>query len=453
MNPLDYSGNEPVFALATPWGESAVSVIRISGEGSLALLAPLFSAPERLRSARSHTLLHGALGNGSGEPLDEVLIAVFAPGRGYTGEEAAEIYCHGSLPGIQSLMEALREAGFRDAEAGEFTLRAFLNGRLDLTQAEAVAEIVSSRSRTAHSMALHRLSGSIGQRIDGFKSVLTRILGSVEIQLDYAEDEVEVPVSFDAAAVEEVRAGLETLASSYSTGRLYRDGARIALSGRTNAGKSSLFNLFVREDRSIVSDIHGTTRDFVHEELSIRGIPVTIYDTAGLRGDAHTGAADPVETEGIRRSGAVTESADLVLYLVDGLLGAQPGELDGLVGEKTILVWSKADVAEDPPEGFLPVSSLTGSGFTELEAAVAERLGAGEAPAAGAIIDSARQRDLLQRAAAALAQALSGAAEGVPLDAVAVDLRDALDALGEITGEVTTTEILQDMFSRFCVGK
>ena len=263
MNPLDYSDTDPIVALATPWGESAVAVIRLSGEGSLDRLAPLFSRPEPLRKAGSHTLVHGMLIDpAGGAEADEIVCAVYRQGRGYTGEEAAELFVHGSLPGIQLILELLRGAGFRDARPGEFTLRAFLNGRLDLTGAEAVNEIINSRSRAAHAMALHRLGGGIRRRIDHFKKTIVALLGAVEVQLDYPEDEVSLDELIDITALEGCRDEMEVLMASFATGRLYRDGARIALSGRTNAGKSSLFNLFVREDRSIVSPVHGTTRDF-----------------------------------------------------------------------------------------------------------------------------------------------------------------------------------------------
>jgi tRNA modification GTPase len=460
MNPLEYTDTGPIVALATPWAESAVAVIRTSGAGTLDLLAGCFSRPGALKSAFSHRMVHGTLTDpATGEAADEVLCAVFREGRGYTGEEAAEIYAHGSLPGISLILDILRRRGFRDAAPGEFTLRAFLNGRLDLTQAEAVAEIVASRSRTAHSMALHRLSGGIRELVEGYKSSLTALLAAVEIQLDYAEDEVEAPRKLDTEEVAAIRRGLEALASTFETGRLYRDGARIALSGRTNAGKSSLFNLFVREDRSIVSEVHGTTRDFVHEEITVKGIPATLYDTAGLRaagtesGEGNDDGKDDIETEGIRRSGLVTGEADLVLYLVDGIRGIDGDELESLDGERSILIWSKADSAGAAPAGFLPVSAFSTEGFALLEEEIARRLEDRGGASDGAVIDSARQRDLLNRSAGALGELLRGAEEEMPLDVLAVDLKEALDALGEITGEVTTAEVLHEMFSRFCVGK
>ncbi len=452
MKPLTYHKDDPVVALATPWGESAVAVIRTSGTGSLKLLSGCFSRPQALLGAESHRLVHGTLFDPeTRQEVDEVICAVFQADRGYTGEEAVEIYCHGSLPGIQLILDLLRTCGFRDAEPGEFTLRAFLKGRLDLTQAEAVREIVSSRSRAAHSMALHRLGGGISNRINGVKHILKQVLGTLEIQMDYPEDEVALDTLIDRDGILEAGTKLRSLSATYSTGRLYQEGARLAIAGRTNAGKSSLFNLFVREDRSIVSDIHGTTRDFVHEQITIRGLPVTLYDTAGLRIGS---TDDSVEMEGIRRSGKVTGEADLVLYLVDSSEGLSPGETDKDIPEKTLFIWSKADLpGRDMPEGYISLSTVTGEGFHDLEEAIHERLLGIGSGSADAVIDSARQRDLLLQAAVSLDNLLEGLDAGMPADALGVDLRDALDALGELTGEITTEEVLNDMFSRFCVGK
>jgi tRNA modification GTPase len=452
MKSISYDTSDPIIALASPWGESAVAVLRASGRACISLIAGCFSRSEALRSAPSHSLVHGVLINPStGAAVDEVVCGVYRDGRGYTGEEAVEIFSHGSMPGIQLILETLRAQGFRDARPGEFTLRAFLNGKMDLTRAEAVGEIVSSRSRAAHTMALHRLEGSIFRRIDSFKEGLKKLLAVIEVQLDYPEDEVSGEELIAKEDILQLKGELETLAATFSTGRLYQEGARVALSGRTNAGKSSLFNLFVKEDRSIVSDMHGTTRDFVHEQLSIRGIPVTLYDTAGLR---HGETDDTVEREGIRRSGLVSREADLVLYLVDGSIGIQTGELEGLDLRKTLLLWNKADIVDGPaPEGFLSVSAVTGDGFSLLEEEICRRLSGVEIGADEAVIDSLRQRDLLLRAVESLAQFLEGLDAGMPLDALAVDLRDAMDALGEISGEVTSAEVLENMFSRFCLGK
>ncbi len=371
-----YQTDDRIAALATPWGESALAVIRTSGEGSVAALSRLFSRPDALRDAPGGSLRHGFLRDPqSGENIDEVVIAVWRSPRSYTGEESAEIFCHGSLPGIGRIFDLLIPAGFRRARGGESTLRAFLHGRMDLPRAEAVREIVSARSAEAHSLALHRLQGDLSERIGGIKQRLLGIMAGVELQLDYSEDEAEeYVVPDDELGTAETELG--TLLSSYRAGRIYQEGVRVAIAGRTNAGKSSLFNLFLREDRSIVSEIHGTTRDFIESWIDLEGIPLRLYDTAGLR-DAEGG----VEREGILRSGRIIGSADLVLYLVDGGTGLDESDRAFLAendAATVIPVWTKVDAAEMPdrrmPAGFLPLSAVTGEGFDRLSQEMQSRI-------------------------------------------------------------------------------
>jgi len=443
-------------ALATPWGESALAVIRCSGEGTINLVAGLFSRPEALRGAENASMLHGYItaNNAAGsEKIDEVMLAVFRPPHGYTGEESVEISCHGSLPGIQKILEVLRSQGFRDAAPGEFSLRGFLNGKMDLTRAEAVQEIIGAKSRHAQALALNRLSGALWERIEQLKQGLTSLLAAVEVQLDYPEDEMEAAPELPLDTLHELEAGLLQLLGTYRTGRLYQEGVRVAISGATNAGKSSLFNLFLREDRSIVSGIHGTTRDYIESWISIQGVPVRLFDTAGLRDPEH-----PVEAEGIKRSGQVVESAALVLYLVDATVGLSPAEWaeveERWQDPRYLYVWNKTDIATElPPSGWIPISAETGKGFEQLEAEIGRRLLGSGGDQGDLLIDSPRQQQLLERATVALKEAGGAVEAGVALDFVAADLKDALDALGEITGEVTSADILNQIFGDFCVGK
>src|SRR6056297_2114405 len=364
-------------ALATPWGESALAVIRCSGEGTINLVAGLFSRPEALRGAENASMLHGYItaNNAAGsEKIDEVMLAVFRPPHGYTGRESVEISCHGSLPGIQKILETLRTVGFRDAAPGEFSLRAFLNGKMDLTSAEAVQEIISAKSRRAQSLALHRLSGAVYRRIDELKRRLKNLLTRVEVQLDYPEDEYEAGPDIPMEELKKLPEDLHRLLDTYRTGRMYQQGVNVALAGPTNAGKSSLFNLFLREDRSIVSGVHGTTRDYIESWITIHGVPVRLFDTAGLRDPEH-----PVEAEGIKRSGRVVESAALVLYLVDATVGLSPAEWaeveERWQGPRYLYVWNKTVIATElPPSGWIPISAETGKGFEQLEAEIGRRL-------------------------------------------------------------------------------
>ena len=455
MNELPLNQDELICALATGWNVSALGVIRTSGSGAIDAVASVFSRPGSLKEAPGHTVVYGHIVDpDSNERVDQVLASVFRSPRSYTGEDSVEITCHGGIPGLRAVIDALHKAGFRDAGPGEFTMRGFINGKLDLTRAEAVQEIVTARTAKAHEMALHRLSGSVERRINLIKEDLIKIMSALELQLDYPEDEVGdeiLPSPEDAGKAAEA---LKSLADTFREGRLYQEGVKIVLTGATNAGKSSLFNLFLREERAIVSDIHGTTRDYLESGISIEGIPVTLYDTAGIRQ-----ADNPVELEGIRRSGDVTAAADLVIYMIDGRIGATEEEMDAL-GKRTrrdLFIWNKTDLAEEKaPEGTFGLSTVTGEGFDLLEKEILTRVRddlPGYSGVQGAVIDSKRQFDLLTRGREAMERARDGLEEGAPLDAVAVDLREALDSLGEITGEVTSADILDSMFSSFCVGK
>ncbi len=483
MNELPYDTNDPIVALATPWAESALALIRTSGEGCVDLVAGAFSRPEALRAAENAHMVYGyiqtggartgvegaagaaqapgaatdepagAPGSGGPERIDEVMAAVFRAPHGYTGEESVEISCHGSLPGIQMILEVLRQQGFRDAAPGEFTMRAFLNGKMDLTRAEAVQEIIGAKSRRAQTLALNRLSGALWRRIDGLKQSLKSLLATVEVQLDYPEDEMEAAPEVSLEKLNEIEAELQQLLGTYRTGRLYQEGVRVALGGATNAGKSSLFNLFLREDRSIVSGIHGTTRDYIESWITIQGVPVRLFDTAGLRNPEH-----PVEAEGIKRSGRVIENAAVVVYVVDATVGLSAAERADYKAwrddQRYLFVWNKTDLAtEAAPEGFIGVSAETGGGFEQLEAEIGRRILGSAGGEGDLLIDSSRQHRLLQRAGVSLKEAAGAAEAGLPLDFVAADLKDALDALGEITGEVTSADILNQIFGDFCVGK
>ena len=449
-----YDTDDSIVALATPWGTSALALIRGSGNGSVEMLASLFTPSDRLSNARGSTFVHGMLLDPeSKEELDEVVVLVFRGPSSYTGEDGFDISCHGSLPGIAAILEALKKTGFRDAEPGEFTLRGFLNGKMDLTGAEAVREIVESKSRKAHTLALKRLSGSIKNRIDELRGRLIETAGIIELALDYPGDEIDEPAEIDPSPVAFVIDDVEALLSTYKTGRLFQEGVRVAICGRTNAGKSSLFNLFLREERSIVTETHGTTRDYVESWITLNGIPITFFDTAGFRD-----AQDGVEAEGIRRTGELVKAADLVLYLVDagaGLVAADSDFLDrGDVNGRCIRVWNKIDLSDaEAPAGYVAVSAATGAGLPLLENAITAFFQENAYAGNEAIIDSQRQKECLETALDSLRHVQAGLEEGVSLDAVASDLQGALTAFGELSGEITAADILNTIYSKFCVGK
>jgi tRNA modification GTPase len=395
--------DDPIVALATPLATSAIAVIRASGAGSLQILSRLTGRD--LAAAEGHSLHRCVIRDGE-EPVDEVLVSVFKAPRSYTGEDGVEISCHGGLPVIRRIMSLLARSGFRPAEPGEFTQRAFLNGKLDLTRAEAVNEIVRARTDTARALALRRLSGAVEKRIRAAREALLGLRAGLEVFLDYP-DEDSGSRGVDRAALREAAGVLEGLTLTFRRGRIYQEGATAAIAGATNSGKSSLFNLLLRQERAIVSETHGTTRDYLEASLDVEGIPVRLFDTAGIRE-----TADPLETEGIRRAQDVAASADLLLYMVDSRAGVSPSDAAFLAsrppadgGPPVIRVWNKVDLpgSPPPPSGFLPMSSLTGAGLEALQRAMAEAV-LGTAPAHGGelLIDSERQRDLISGALASL---------------------------------------------------
>lgn len=452
MKDIKYDPDDLIAALATPWAESALAVIRTSGPECINKLAGVFSASDKLLIVPGNTVVYGHIVDGN-TSLDEVMAAVYRAPKSYTGQESVEFFVHGSLPGIKKILELLFRSGFREASPGEFTFRAFLNQKMDLTRAEAVQEIISAKSNQAQSLALNRLSGSIEGSINSIKSDMTDLLASVEIQLDYPEDEVEMP-DVTASETKPIEDKMNRLLSTYRAGKIYQEGVKVVLAGKTNAGKSSLFNLFLKEDRSIVSDIHGTTRDYLESWISIGGIPVRLFDTAGLRDADH-----PIEVEGIRRSNEIIDNAHVILYLADAQEGITP-ELTSFMTEykddkRCVYLWNKVDKAVvSAPEGFLPVSALTGEGFSTLEKMIKEIVFKDQyVPGNEPVIDSMRQKNLLESALDSINKYNDALKRGMPMDMAAVDLTDALHSLGEITGEVTSVDVLERMFSNFCVGK
>ncbi len=449
-----YDTDAPIVALATSWSESALAVIRTSGKGCISLFSKVFSRPGHILNSKGFTIHYGYIvDSDTGNNIDEITAAIYKAPKSYTGQDSVEIFCHGSLPGIESIINSLKKSGFRDAAPGEFTMRAFLNGKMDLSQAEAVAEIVQSKSRQAHSLALNRLSGAVQEKINLIKSKLVDLMSLIEVQLDYPDNEIGGDTDISLDPVKETEDEIGKLIDTYRIGKIFHEGVSVALAGGTNAGKSSLFNLFLREDRSIVSEINGTTRDYIESWITIEGIPVRLIDTAGLREADH-----PIEIEGIRRSEDIIKNASLVLYVIDGTGGMT--EEDIAVFQKYsnsdnyLFIWNKIDTSGlIVPENIIPVSALTGEGFSSLEDAISIRLTGVHVSGTELMIDSLRQKDLLVRAKKSLEVVRISLVNKISLDAVAMDLKDSLDAIGEITGEVSSVDILNNIFSGFCVGK
>jgi tRNA modification GTPase len=470
-----YGNREPIAARAT--GRGALAIVRTSGDGSLDLLARVFSRPRTLLDAPGNTVIHGWIvdpektrPSETARQVDEVLVSVYRSPKSYTGEDGADISCHGGDAAVKAVLETLTKAGFSGALAGEFTFRAFINGKLDLTRSESVMELVSAKTGAAAERALRRLSGVLERELHEIREKLLESLSAAEIFLDYPEDEIDGEAGGllpRREAAEEALGRLETLAASYRRERLYREGAAVVIAGKPNAGKSSLFNALLREDRSIVTETPGTTRDWIEASLSVEGIPVRLIDTAGLREKS----ADPIEEIGVGRSLEMAEDADIIIYVIDGTAGVSDEDrafLSAQGAKKIIPVWNKTDIAPPDsrsefrpggtllPEKPVAVSAKTAEGIETLCAVLAARLldpSAEDFDSRSAGLGSERQKDLVDTAVSSLKEALSLADKREALELVAPFLREALNAVGEITGEVSTADILEAMFSRFCVGK
>lgn len=437
----NYTTDEPIYALATAYQKSALAVIRLSGEKTFKLLSPFFSRPKKLINAKTNTAIYGKIIDQNGSTVDEVILVCYEKGHGYTSEEAVEIMAHGSLSGLKRIFLLLEEAGFRQAKKGEFTFRAFCNGKLDLTQAEAVEEIISAKSRTSQQRALDRLEGKLKKELEEISNQILFILASLEVQLDYAEDEILEDWIYPKEEIDSIIKKLKKIIGTYDASRLYKDGAKVVLAGSTNAGKSSLFNLLIKENRAIVSDVPGTTRDYIETWLTINDIPIRLFDTAGLRE-----SNDIIESEGIKRSEDLINDADLVVYLVDPTDPILPDE----ISENTILVYSKSDILENKDK--ISISTLSREGIEDLLSEITARLTKDISYDNSEIaIESERQKEKMENLLQILEE--TKMLEGGAVDIMAINFQAALREIGEITGEITNDDILDTLFSSFCVGK
>ena len=480
MDTTGYTPEEPIAAIATSLAPAALGIIRASGKNTIELVSRIFSRPEALKSARGNSIVYGWIvepskndipipGMGiekkSVEKIDEVLISVFRAPKSFTGEEMTEISCHGGTAIVMKIFDLLLQNGFRKAERGEFTFRAYINGKTDLTKAEAVREIIESRTNVSSQKAAGRLAGNLFEEISCIKKLLVETLAQIEVEIEYPEDEETIADAFDKEKLLEAKRALEILNASWQSEKLFQEGARIVLCGKTNAGKSSLFNALLKEERAIVSDLEGTTRDWIESWISIDGIPARLFDTAGLRQ-----TSDKVELRGLEATRELSADADLILYLADNSLAEEKIDFEFIRArnEKIIFVWNKIDktnsqkrislLDEDKSKiknfcGEIFVSAKNGEGIKDLIQKIKSvLLGGAQTERTQAGLGSARQKHLVQNALENVNHALL-VSEDFSLDAVVQDLEDALDALGEITGEVTSDDILENIFANFCVGK
>lgn len=455
---MNYTLDDEIAAIATALAPSALGIIRTSGKQSLERISRFFSRPDALLKAEGHTLVYGWV-HDRNVKIDEVVLCIYRAPKSNTGENAVEIICHGGPSIVQAVYRLCIKHGFRAAERGEFTFRSFIHGKTDLTKAEAVKEIIDSKTASACQKAAGRLSGTVFHEIEAIKADLMSALAALEVGIEYPEDEETVANSYDEKLFEKPLSSLRLLAASWQSEKIYQTGVRLVLVGKTNAGKSSLFNALLKEDRAIVSDIHGTTRDWLEAELDFKGIPVHIFDTAGLRV-----TTDAVEAIGAQRSRELAAEADIVLYLIDGT--KPPVEEDFRFIEKNIvpliIAYTKADkgrptavpaVLQRYPAIYL--SSKTGAGIDTLIDMVVESVAVNRNTLAdgGVSLGTERQKEAVTTALEEVNHALEAARKGYPLDAVIQDIEDAIHTLGCITGDVRSDDILDRIFSGFCVGK
>jgi tRNA modification GTPase len=449
--------DDTIVAIATPIGEAGLGVVRLSGPASRDIASRLFSLP--LTSAAGHTLHHGWLVRGDVR-LDEAVAAVFRAPKSYTGEDVIEFSCHGSPAVLRTLLDWCQAEGARLARPGEFTQRAFLSGKLDLAQAEAVASLIAARSRRAAAAAATQLAGGLSARVKSLRGDLIAALADIEANLDFVEEDIpNVSRARMTATLDALAAGLASLLATGPRGRLLREGARVAMAGRPNVGKSSLFNALLAEERAIVSDLPGTTRDVLEERVQWDGFPITLLDTAGLRA-----GGDAVEAIGAERARRTHDRADVLLLVVDaseGLSAEDASIAAGLAGP-VIVALNKTDRGDRVGKNTAALggrpcvrtSATTGAGLDDLRGAVLAALAAnGGDVESGAVITNERHAERLTAAAARLAAARQAVAGGRSEEAVAADLRAAADELGAITGQDVGDDVLDSVFRRFCIGK
>ena len=444
-----------IAASATPQGVGALSIIRVSGTNCFDVVDKIFKGRHKLSSAISHTIHYGKIYSSSGSLIDDVLVSVFHNPNSFTGEDSVEISTHGSQLISQKILETLLKFGVRFAEPGEFTKRAFLNGKIDLAQAEAVVDVINSRTEASLRGARNQLDGLLSKKVNSLREELINSSSLIELELDFAEEDVEF-INLDKikSKIENIIIEIDKLLDTYSFGRVIREGVNVAIVGKPNVGKSSLLNYFLKESRAIVSEIPGTTRDIIREELSIDGVLFRLFDTAGIRL-----TEDVIEKEGVLRSRQAVADSDLVIFMNDfdsGFAEEIFEELKSLSDpDRIITIFNKVDLAkEQKVESDINISALNGEGIEGLLAILKEKaIGSETYSEQTAIISNARHYNALRKSKQNLLSGINSNDGGMSGEYISVDLRNAEQALGEIIGEVTSDDILNNIFEKFCIGK
>lgn len=463
--------HDTIAAIATPRGEGGIGIVRVSGSRAVDIASQVFRSPRGVSPAKlpTHTLTYGHViagnnaGNNEEDIVDEVLLGVMHAPKTYTTEDIVEFNCHGGIVPLTGVLEVVVKAGARLAEPGEFTKRAFLNGRLDLAQAEAVAELIGAKTELSRKIALTALDGNLSENINHLSDRVAGLLAEIEASIDFPEEELDfMKVEVQHQTARAIQADLTRLLDTAEEGRLIKDGITVAILGKPNVGKSSLLNALAQRERAIVTDIPGTTRDTIEEPINLDGIPMNLIDTAGIRQ-----TADIVEQQGVLRSKAVMDKAEFLLLMFDAsqpLTAADMELLQTAHSHKAILILNKTDLpivtqqetlhVHCPKKRVVQTAMPEGKGLDALKIAIREEL-LGDAFAMGdsPIVTNARHQDALRRANQGLKHAIESLANAMPPELVAVDLHISLDALGDIVGKTTTEDILDRIFSQFCIGK
>jgi len=456
---------ETIAAISTPFGESGIGIVRLSGSSAESIARKLFKPKKDQSHFISHHFHYGEIiDTQSGKAVDEVLIVLMKSPKTYTKEDIVEIHCHGGYFILQKVLELVLKEGARMAQPGEFTKRAFLNGRIDLTQAEAVIDLIRARTQTSLEIANQQLRGWLYREMAELKARLIEHLALIEAHIDFPEEEIE-PIAFEEWKEDTKRMiyQIEEWISSYEEGKIFREGISCAIVGKTNVGKSSLLNVLVKEERAIVTPIPGTTRDVIEEVLNIHGIPVRLMDTAGLRKPS-----DSIEQEGVRRAKERVADSDFILLLLDGnrALDADDIEIFGEIkGKKRVVIINKKDLPlrislEDVKSRFekdpiVQISALKNEGIDDLKKTIYTSLVHRDVRSTPEhlIIANIRHKTALTQVRDNLSNAMKGLEEGTSLEFIAFEIRSALEALGELVGETTTEEVLDRIFEQFCIGK
>lgn len=458
--------DDDIAAISTPIGSGGIGIVRISGSGSVGIADKIFVSADgrKLGDKKSHTITYGHIVNSkTGETLDEVLVMLMLSPRTYTKENIVEINCHGGLLVTKKVLELVLNNGARLAEPGEFTKRAFLNGRIDLSQAEAVMDIIDSKTELSRKTAMNQLEGSIKQKVHGLREEILDMIAAIEAAIDYPEHDVEEETySQMHKRITLLKSEIKKLIESADMGRIIREGVEAVILGKPNVGKSSLLNLLLMEERAIVTDIPGTTRDTVEEYMNLGGIPVKIVDTAGIR---ETG--DKVEKIGVEKSRKCAEAADIIFMMIDASCPLSDEDmeiLDFIKGRKAVILANKTDIDINidvdalckytDAENIIYISVKEGSGIEKLTERFKDMfLGGDVAAKESVLISNARHKNMLEKSMEALDRAIATIESGMPEDFISMDLQDALTALGEITGDSVDDEIIDRIFTRFCLGK